>query len=246
MKRNFTNSKKSPVARSSFALTAKLNNIAVITLLILTLNFAFSPVYANENNWEFWTLTAVNTKLTKDLQAQLQKELRFKAGEMIYHDTGITFSQRINKQVSAGIGYRQAATKNRDDWEIEDRVYLTGTFRFNLKNFNITNRNRLEYRMYETGEQNTFRYRSRIRLSHPIESKINLDPFIANEVFFDLKPGHQSRFNRNRFYVGISAEPIKNFDIDLYYLNQASLSIRKPVETWSDKNILGLNMRYRF
>jgi hypothetical protein len=234
------------ISPKSYRSKTRISRTATFVLLFLFLKTAFSSAMANENNWEFWNTNCINTRLSEKLRVQMQKQFRFRSGELIYHDTDLTFYHRFSSKFSAGVGYRQGASKKGDDWEIEDRLALSGTFRIKLKEFNLTNRNKLEYRMFEPGEKNSYRYRTRIRLSYPIESKIKLDPFIANEFFFDLKPRQQSRFNRNRFYLGVSAEPIKNFDVDVFYLNQNSLSTANSTEKWSDKNIMGLNMRYRF
>jgi hypothetical protein len=234
-----------PPSRILSGILANPVRIAVITLAFLILTSGFSPVSAKENNWEFYTSTAASVKMTNDLKFQIQRGFRFRDGEPVFNSTNVSFTQNLNKSISTGFSCNQSPTIPGKDWRTSGRIFLTGTAKHKMNRLNIENRHRLDYRLVEGG-RNSFTYRTRLKLSYPVESKIKLQPYISNEVFINFKSGQNSKFDGNRLTVGVSAEPIKNFSFDLYYVNHDSLLRRKKGEEWQDKNILGLSITYKF
>ncbi len=76
---------------------------------------------------------------------------------------------------------------------------------FKIKNLTINNRVRLQERFYSNTNYMTWRFRDRIRLTHPI-GKSKLYAIASDEIFYDFKSpvdGRKEDFSQNRAFLGM-------------------------------------------
>jgi hypothetical protein len=216
-------------------------------LIILLLFFISSPLYANDKAWEFWNANAVSVPISERLKFDLEKEFRYKNGEIYYDQTDLRFLNKFNSRISAGVGFQYNRSKKEGYWYEESRPFLIGRFGTRMGDFKIDNINRLEYRMYgDPREKDHYRYRTRLQVSYPIKSRMKFEPYLSNEFFVKLQDGNWTDISANRFYAGIKSVPLRNLEMDLFYLNRNSLRQVNDIDMWSDTNIIGLKLKYNF
>ncbi len=212
--------------------------IALLVLCAAPAAFAFQ-----DGDWQFWTTDSVEKKLSDKWKATLEEELRWgdDISEFYYMHTDVGFSYKMEKWISVGVNYRQVYEKSGKKWYAEHRPHLhvTGTIRW--KDLKLKNRGRLEYRIREDQEKDdSWRYRNKATLSYVLPGiKQNLSPYIADEIFFAF---NDKRVSRNRVYMGIAAEVIKNVYLDVYYVTQST----RQSEGWKDYNGMGANLKVVF
>src|SRR5690242_16445362 len=149
---------------------------------------------------------------------------------------GATF--RLGKYFSFSPSYLYIGTqpvKNRRGWE--SRFSLPVQVRFNAGAFRLSDRNLLERRIRHPGT-NSWRYRNKFQVEHPVGAKDwHLSWFAADEVFYDWAI---DRWVRNRFSLGVTKVFNKHFTQDLYYLRQ-----NDGVSVPGDLNVIGTALRFR-
>ena len=111
------------------------------------------------------------------------------------------------------------------DWGLEDRV-------------------RMEYRDKDDAHS-YMRYRNRIRIKSPWEvTSVKINPYVAWETYYedDSDKDSEDRWNKNRFYTGVSMKFVKQFKGGLYYMNEQN----KKAGEWTDINALGFDLGASF
>jgi uncharacterized protein DUF2490 len=149
---------------------------------------------------------------------------------------GATF--RFGQYLSFSPSYLYIATqpvKNRRVWE--SRLSLPVQARFNAGAFRLSDRNLLERRIRRPGT-NSWRYRNRFQVEHPLGAKDwKLSWFAADEVYYDWAI---HRWVRNRFSLGVIKIFNKHFTQELYYLRQ-----NDGVSVPGDLNVIATGLRFR-
>ena len=149
---------------------------------------------------------------------------------------GTTF--RFGKYFSTSPNYLYIATqpvRNRRVWE--SRLSLPATVRLNAGDFRLSERNLIERRIRHPGT-NSWRYRNRFQVEHPLGQKDwHLSWLVADEVFYDWAV---NRWVRNRFQVGVAKVFNKHYTQDFFYLRQ-----NDGVSVPGDLNVIGTVLRLR-
>lgn len=160
-------------------------------------------------------------------------------GNLYYQhtDLGIGYSG-LAKWLDIGLNYRLVYEKSNSKWEYENRPHLNIWLKLDLGSFNLSDRHRFEFRDKEEGNDG-WRYREKFTLKFPKFTKLELQPYIADEIFVDFD---KEQLNRNRLYFGADFRIYKSLMGELFYLWQNSKSSGK----WSDCNVLGTKLKLAF
>ena len=102
-------------------------------------------------------------------------------------------------------------------FRIENRLNLSATYRFPIKQFGLSHRSTYERRVRRP--VNTWRYRGQISVEKDIPKTIieGAKVFVSDEIFYDSRV---KKFTRNRFSIGVSKTISKKLGVDLYYTRQ--------------------------
>lgn len=93
-----------------------------------------------------------------------------------------------------------------------------------LKNFYISNRNFVEYRLFTQGEQDIVRYRNRIGFRYDIGKKIKLN--IYDEILLNVTGVTKEHlFDHNRAGIQFEYSILPNFKMDIGYMHIARLPL---------------------
>jgi hypothetical protein len=208
--------------------------------LLLSLVSCVSGQTVDRSDNQIWSDVQIAVPVTKSFDFNILGTLRL----------GRDISRPVDERVGVGFTW-----KSGQHWQIqpnylhigmqpfrgrkiwENRLSLPVTFRFNLDNFRLSDRNLLERRLRNSGVKST-RYRNRFQVEHSIgDMERGLSLYAADEVFYD---GAINRWVRNRFMAGASKVFNKHYTQDLYYLRQ-----NDGVSIPGDLNVIGTTLRIR-
>ncbi len=195
----------------------------------------------DNGDWQFWNTDAVEYKFTDRVKGKVETEFYFgdDMSDFFYRHVDAGASYKVATWFEAGLFYRFVQEKKNGEWMDEDRPHINGTFLGTLGPVAWSDRNRFEYRMRENAEDN-WRYRNRVRVSSAAKwTSLKIQPYVEDELFYDFTADD---WNQNRVSAGLSTQPASWLKADLYYLLQAT---RKD-GSWSNANILGLNLKLAF
>ncbi|MBI1882597.1 MAG: DUF2490 domain-containing protein [Chlamydiae bacterium] len=218
-------------------------------LLGLGIMCCTSPLLATLNgdgDFQYWNTEAIEGKMTDQWKAYAEAEFRFgdNVSEFYYQHTQLEIAYKITDWLELAPAYRQVwelftSTKEEDDdWFTEYRPMLNATLKHKWEGWDISDRNRLEFREFEV-KDDAIRYRNKLTLKSPWKwTHLGINPFIADEVFFQEDAG----FNRNRLQVGVGMKIIEHLEGELYYLWQTS----EKGDEWIDFHVIGTKLKFKF
>lgn len=213
--------------------------ISAILLASMTL-----PAFAFSNgDFQIWNTESIDWKIDKKLSAKVEQELRFgdNVTELFYLHTDGGFNYKLMEHLYFGANYRHVIFKNKKKWVQEYRPHINLTLKGKWEGFKLSNRNRLEYRIFGFNKRDTIRYRNKTTVGYPFEWEgFKLEPYAADEIFVSFTYGE---FTRNRLYAGLKFDIVKNLKGDIFYLWQIS---RKKEGKWPNTNVLGLKLKFVF
>lgn len=210
---------------------------AGIVLLLVTKVYAYS-----DGDFQVWNTDIEEYKINKDLKVALEEEFRWggDAHEFYYQHYDVGLSYTLSKYWNIGGGYRQVYELSKGKFKMENEPYLTATLLLSAGGFAFESRNRLEYRYFEY-KADSGRYRNKFTLKYPLKfAKIEVQPFVSDEVFFGF--GGTNQFNQNRVSSGLGVNLTKNIKAEVYYM----LVTVKSSGQWVDSNVLGTKLKITF
>jgi len=187
-----------------------------------------------------WNDVQIAIPLTNTIDFNVVASLRFGRNitRPVYERLGVGATFRFGKFVSIAPEYSYIGTQpiqNRRMWE--SRLSLPVTLRFNAGDFRLSDRNLLERRIRHPGG-NSFRYRNKFQVEHPLGAKDwRLSWFVADEIFYDWAI---NRWVRNRYSAGVIKVYNNHLTQDLYYLRQ-----NDGVSLPGDLHVVGTTLRVR-
>lgn len=181
----------------------------------------------------------------------IEEEFRLKNGDQFYYQhSQLTAGIKYNNYLQPFIGYRlefvnkpvyldQGISK----WAVNNK-FLLGTVStlVNSEKYGLLNaRTMLDFTINGAGGYDS-RFRERLRYNTPwMLTRFNINPFIYDEVFFDIY--HGNGFNQNRIGGGVDVPLAKNVIGTVYYF----LSTQKLSNgDWMNSNILAVQARINF
>lgn len=206
----------------------------------LTVMAQASP--AQDEDFGFWSLNDIETKLSKTIKIKAGEELRFRehAG-LSYFDTHAGVSWQSSKYLLLGADYiqaRQTRVKGKKDvWFLEERPRIYATPQIELKGFKFENRNLLEFRIKEKAD-NTLRYRNQTTITVPWKwTRFEFQPYASNELFFET---NRNGLVEDRLYGGLRLHIWRGLGGSLFYLRQFS---KNSAAVWKESNVLGISLK---
>ena len=194
-----------------------------------------------EENFQYWNTESVSWKASKDWKVSLGEEFRFgnNASTLYYQysDLGVTY-YGLAKWLDMGVNYRQIFNIKKNRWKYENRPHINSTVKFDLFGLNFSDRNRIEYRNKED-KSDSWRYRNKFTIKSPKFTKFEVQPYVANEIFYDF---NIKALNRNRLCGGFSCKLSDFLKAEIYYLWEST----EKSEKWNDIHVLGTKLKLSF
>lgn len=224
--------------------------IISIVVIFLCSASAFSQTVPINSDIQIWNDTSVSFALTKSKDKKGKEFERFSfsinsilrfgsnVSRPVDERIGVGFNYRINKYLSLApdILYRAAQPlKGRRDYETRFRFAVVLENKW--KNFAITDRNQIEYRL-RNSRPDSVRYKNRLRFNYPLikAKKEIFTPFVSDEPYYDFQV---RAWTRNEFFVGGGKKFNNNFSSDIYYLFVKDRSFPKTI------NGIGVSLKFK-
>lgn len=115
----------------------------------------------------------------------------------------LNLGYKLGKAWAAEAGYRHAWFEIGEGWRDEYRPSVILSYRTKLGDWSLSNRHRLEYRMFESGSRasDRFRYRNETRVIAPWDlGGLHAKFFVEEEFFYEFT---EAGFNFNWFTYGL-------------------------------------------
>lgn len=149
-----------------------------------------------------------------------------------YLHSDLGASVPVRSWLAIDVNFREISQETGEDWEQEHRPHTSATFKWRPAGWELADRNRIEYRVFEHGDDQ-WRYRNRLALfAPPVCLSANLRPYLAEEVFCNLAP--DDGIQQRRFSAGITARIGNHFRPELAYVRMD----RDTGDGWSGTDVL--------
>ncbi len=216
--------------------------VGVVFLLIPLDGYAYK-----DGDWQYWNTEAIKVKINDNLHAYMEEEFRFgdDASEFYYQHSHLQLDFKLNDMFTFSPAYRQVfelyhKTATDDDWYTEYRPMLNGTAKFKLGDWSISDRIRVSYRMFNIDKKDVLRVRNKIKIKTPWKfTLLGINPWVADEIFMER---YKTGVYRNRLYIGVGFNVIKQIKGDIFYLWQSS----EKEGGWIDYNVVGTKLKLYF
>lgn len=208
---------------------------ALFRLTTVIISTPFTLLFA-ESEGEYWHSYKASLNLNNHVAASIAPEFRFNSClENYYTYIHIGIDWQTRKWIRLCAHYRHIFTKKNNGWEMEYRPNIDLILIHSVKNFNLSNRSRIELRIKDKDE--SFRYRNKTSCKLPEITLLNVCPYIAEEFFYDFQA---NKINKNRIYAGIEFPLVKKFAGVVSYIFESN----KKGNDWLKTNILKIDFKY--
>lgn len=177
---------------------------------------------------------------------EIEEELKIKEQAGIFYEhTQITSTLKYNKLIQPFVGYRLEFEDKKGNglvWNQKQSILFGNniTVLDNDAYGKLNLKSQFEY-AFISGGNNDFRLRERLKYNTPWKfTKLEINPFIFDEMFFDLYSNNG--FNQNRAGTGLDFKIYKNLSGSIfYYLNN-----QKKNNDWSNANTIVIQSKIKF
>jgi hypothetical protein len=218
-----------------------------VVLISLFLFGMVSAASAATRNLQYWKNESLSWGIAKDWKLGLSSDIYFKdnASDFYYQRTelGVTYSG-LAKWLDLSVTYTRIVVESNNIWKREEEPVLVGTFKWTVKGFAISDKNRFEYRIIEDAEDG-WRYRNQVQVKAPWKwTRFAIQPYVADEFFVDI---NSQVLNDNRVQPGFSFKLTKELSMDIYYMwRRVKSTARKTLGKWLTQDILGTRLKLTF
>ena len=188
--------------------------------LALLMLIATDPLWAQQDDEQFWFQLNTNVPLAKDVRVTLEQITRLSDRQdgIYMTEFGALLGYRISKQVELGFGYRRVDSHNGNDAPGENRFrqQILGNFG------HFSTRLRVDERFSDAGPGIGFRIRPLLRYNLPL-GKPRTALYVIHESFYlpnSTSWGQRSGYDRMRNAIGVTLPVGRYTSVDLGYLNQ--------------------------
>jgi hypothetical protein len=173
---------------------------AILTLLLLQP----PPSFSAENTFQIWTPIFLDGRIHGKVRGyfELQPRMSEGVGQMSQLIIRPGLEYRFSPGASAFVGY--AWIGNYRPYVQENRIWQQLLFNKSIKQLKLTNRSRLEERIFEQLPSAGVRLRHLVKGTYPINPKIYLAT--SYEMFVNLNSvagGPQRGLDQNRYFAGL-------------------------------------------
>ncbi|MCF7797567.1 MAG: DUF2490 domain-containing protein [Candidatus Marinimicrobia bacterium] len=211
----------------------KLSFLLVVMGVLVWTN----PLQADD--WRNWSDISVSGKINADWGWKVAAEARFSDNVSDYNYThfDMIVSYKVLPWLGISPSYRHIITESGTDWNTEKRPQLDINLSRKVGEMQWSDRNRFEFRFRDSGE--SVRYRNKLTVKIPRLQLWQLQPYLADEIFYDLEA---EVLNKNRIYAGVNIPVLANLQVEVGYVRESS----KILDDWNGVNVLWTALKYSY
>lgn len=221
-------------------------NIPWVIGFLLFINI--HSLQAQQNDFGNWTGIKLSKKLTSNLTASFEEEIRFRENlsqlNNFYSEAGIGYNINNAFKISTDYRFNQ---KQRIDHSFSKRHRLNIALGFKQKikaiefNYKIKGQSEIsDYYSSETGKITENILRHKFALNYDFTNRIS--PTVATELFYPINPISKNRCNKVRFIAGVEYAINEVNQIEINYLVDKERLTNNPQTNY----IIQLGYRFKF
>ena len=206
-------------------------------LFLLSLS---SLAYADAD-WSYKSRYSASFPVIDKLEGSVISESRYKDDMSDHHYSHLeaVLGYDFLEWLELGTSYRYVSRATDDGWRRENRPSIYAEFKWGRADFEISNNNKLEYRIREDNED-IFRYKNKLKIEYPIEwTELKISPYASEVIFWDFNVG---QLNGYRLEAGFSMQLLKNSELCIAY----QFGNDKKSDDWTDTNYMITYLKISF
>lgn len=211
----------------------------VLTVLLFLI-FSFGANAQDIRLFTIWNKNQITVEPWEKVVLKVAEKIHYspKQNNIQYTYGEFFVGHEAKNWLEYGGGLRVAFTNLAlDNWLNENRGMLYLNLSQDIKTFDLSFSNRLEYRTFKELD-NYFRYKQSLKLNFPNLTAWGMQFYIAEESF--CKINQDVGTHLARLYTGLNAIDKNNFQVKIYYgLEKANL-----LDSWITGDILGVNLNF--
>lgn len=218
-----------------------MENMKKIFTYLLLSSALFSEINSN-GDFQIWAREIVKVHITPKWAFYELCEGRFgdNASKLYHTLMQVEGLYTPIPGITMGLGYRQSLRRyplQSNHWKPEYSPLADVFIRTYLSDWELHDRNRVQYVIFQPLPRSRWLYRNRFRIVPPWNfTKYKINPFIDNEVFFFEQRG----FNQDRLCCGLLMQFTNSCGGQIYYM--ARFEKRENPTYWVHQNILNLTL----
>lgn len=207
-----------------YKMKLQIHTINIYLVIFIIFISKINSLQAQENDFGSWTGIKLSKKLTSNLTASFEEEIRFKENlsqlDNFYSEAGVAY--KINNALKISTDYR-FNQKQRSDHSLSKRHRINLALAFEQKikaielNYRIKGQSEIsDYYSSENGKliENTLRHK--FSLNYDFNKRMS--PTVATELFYPINVVSKNVCKKVRFIAGVKYEINKVNQIEINYL----------------------------
>ncbi len=181
-----------------------------------------TPAHAADVDAQKWSMFTVQKELSKRWRAYFEVQPRF-GNDISRFDRGLVrpaIGYRVTPKFSIWQGYAWSPVYQ-PTFRDEHRFFQQFLYEDNFGKWGFVSRTRFEQRLIDGAGETAHRFRTMLRVSHPISADKRWYGVVFDELFWNLNTvnnGPISGFDQNRTFIGIGRQVNKELRIETGYL----------------------------
>jgi len=203
--------------------------------------FVFSIFAYADTDWAYKSKYSVSFPIFDKWEGSVISESRYKddMSDHYYSHLDVALSYDFLDWLEIGTNYRYISRTTDDGWRRENRPSIYAELKWSWADFEISNNNKLEYRIRE-GNEDIFRYKNKLKIEYPVEwTELKISPYVSEVIFCDFDAG---QLNGYRLEAGFSMQLLKNSELCVAY----QFGNDKKSDDWTDTNYLITYLKISF
>ena len=202
----------------------------------------FSSLTYADADWSYKSRYKVSFPVIEKWEGSVISELRYIDDMSDHHYSHLeaVLSYDYLDWLELGTNYRYVTRSIPTlGWKRENRPSIYAELKWNWADFELSNNNKLEYRIFEVGDDR-WRYKNKLKIEYPVEwTSLNISPYVSEVIFLDFDVG---RINGYRLEAGFSMQLMENSELNIAY----QFGNDKPIDNWIDRNYLITYLKFSF
>lgn len=206
-------------------------------LLVLFPFFTAGNLLAQTTDFQTWNSLALEKQLGKKWKASLEEEVRLQDNSTRLRTSYLNLdaAYSITDRFAIGGAYRFIIRPD----EISNRIYSDISYSQPLEDFTIKVRVRVQHEFVRNEPDENY-LRPQLSLEYRISKK--LEPFIEEELFYQLFYYECDLFNESRTTAGMRYKFDKHHTLKGYYLLEKEFNVNDPLTA----HVLGFAYQYEW
>lgn len=202
----------------------------------VTFIFSILIIKAQNTDTELWTGFSIDFPIIDNFSIEPGEQFRFnnEISQLKSAITDISLKYKFSKYFKVSTTYRLYVRPELPN----HALYLSGYFNYDIEPVELKYKLTYKKKFKEDNKTHSIITEEHIRNKITVEYEAAkwLKPFIAYELFYIINYKRGDRFDNYRFYLGCNFKINKDNEIQLYYMREEEINMKKPKRS----NIIGL------